>query len=363
VKLNYFHFCTALIFLLVPVLVSAKPVPFDMVTPQTKICIVYDADDHKLDAIAAKLLAGDIQRISGYLPEVYDDISKAKGNAIIIGTVNSKLIRSLRNTYINQLKGKWECYTLTRMIAPFKNIKNALIIAGSDSRGAAYGVFDISGKIGVSPWYWWADANPVIQKQLSIIVDDYASAPPSVKFRGIFINDEDFALQPWAAKTFEPETGDIGPKTYTKVFELLLRLKANMIWPAMHPSTKPFYTYPGNKQAAADYEIVIGSSHAEPMLRNNVGEWNEKTMGAFNYVTNQQSVYKYWEDRIKESAANNVIYSIGMRGVHDSPIEGAKGNKEIVPLLERMLPWFRKLLHPIKKCWIFMPTASKSLTM
>ena len=342
-KFSYLYCCTALIFLLAPILSVAKPIPFDLVTPQTKVCIVYAADDHKIDEIAAKLLAVDIQRVSGYLPQVYNDISKANGNVIIIGRVNSKLISSLHHTYFDQLKGKWECYALTQIIAPFKNIKNALVIAGSDSRGTAYGVFAVSEKIGVSPWHWWADANPVMKKQLSVDIDNYTSSPPSVKFRGIFINDEDFALQPWASKTFEPETGDIGPKTYSKVFELLLRLKANMIWPAMHPSTKPFYTYPGNKQAAADYEIVIGSSHAEPMLRNNVGEWNDKTMGAFNYATNQQSVYKYWEDRVKESAANNVIFSIGMRGVHDSPIEGAKGNKEIVPLLERIFADQREL--------------------
>jgi hypothetical protein len=94
-------------------------------------------------------------------------------------------------------------------------------------------------------------------------------------------------LQPWAAKTFEPEVGNTGPKTYAKVFELLLRLKANMIWPAMHPGTTPFFDVPGNKEIAAAYGIIIGSSHAEPMLRNNVGEWNEKTMGRFNYLTNK----------------------------------------------------------------------------
>jgi Glycosyl hydrolase family 115 len=114
------------------------------------------------------------------------------------------------------------------------------------------------------------------------------SKPPSVKYRGIFINDEDWGLQPWAAKTFEPETQDIGPKTYARVFELLLRLKANLIWPAMHESTKAFFHYPGNAKVAADYSVIIGSSHAEPMLRNNVGEWNEKSMGHFNYISKRK---------------------------------------------------------------------------
>ena len=219
-----------------------------------------------------------------------------------------------------------------------------MVVAGSDVRGTAYGVFTLSEKIGVSPWYWWADVAAKQQKELTIVQDDFVSAPPSVKYRGIFINDEDWGLQPWAAKTFEPETGDIGPKTYAKVFELLLRLKANLIWPAMHPSTKAFFHYPGNVTTAGDYQIIIGSSHAEPMLRNNVGEWNEKTMGHFNYLTNKDSVYKYWEDRVKESSEINAIYTMGMRGVHDGQMEGVKNMKEAVPIVERIIQEQRELL-------------------
>jgi hypothetical protein len=322
----------------------AKAVAFPIVSPQAKVSIVYAADDKKLDSIAANLLAQDIKRVSGYLPAVYTDLTKAKGNVIIIGTLQSKLIASLNDQYFEQLNGKWECYSLKVITRPFKNISNALVIAGSDVRGTAYGVFDISARIGVTPWYWWADANPIQKKIISLNIDTYTSGPPSVKFRGIFINDEDWGLQPWAAKTLEPETGDIGPKTYAKVFELLLRLKANLIWPAMHPSTKAFYHYPGNIKVAEDYQIVIGSSHAEPMLRNNVGEWDEKTMGAFNYITNQQKVDEYWETRVKESSHINGQYTIGMRGVHDSGIEGVKTIKETVPLVERIFSNQREML-------------------
>lgn len=342
---TYIKFLTLLLLIGTLSTKHALAVPFDLVTPQSKVSIVYDKDECKLDSIIANLLAEDIKRVSGYQPVVYTDISKAKGNVIIIGSIGSKLIGSLGNKTITaNLNGKWECYSFKTLANPYKNIKQALVIAGSDFRGTAYGVFEISSRIGVTPWYWWADASPEQKKNLSLNIADYTSQPPSVKFRGIFINDEDWGLQPWAAKTLEPETGDIGPKTYAKVFELLLRLKANFIWPAMHPSTKAFYHYPGNITVAGDYQIVIGSSHAEPMLRNNVGEWNEKTMGAFNYVTNKQKVDDYWESRVKESSHINGIYTIGMRGVHDSGIEGVKTIQETVPLLERIFQDQRDML-------------------
>jgi len=145
-------------------------------------------------------------------------------------------------------------------------------------------------------------------------------------------------------KSFEPETFDIGQRTYEKVFELLLRLKANLIWPAMHDCTKPFFQIPGNVKVAEAYAILIGSSHAEPMLRNNVGEWNEKTMGHFNYISNKDSVYKYWEDRVKESKGINAMFSLGMRGVHDSKMEGVKDAKEAVPLLHTIFNDQREML-------------------
>jgi hypothetical protein len=222
---------------------QAFAINFPIVTPQAKVTIVYARDDHKLDSITAHLLATDIERVTGYLPKVITNMADARGNVILIGTLQSALIKGLN---LNQaaLQGKWESYSLQVIGHPTKNINQALVITGSDQRGTAYGVFDVSERIGVSPWYWWADVKPVQQKTLRINIDAYTAAPPSVKFRGIFINDEDWGLQPWAAKTFEPETGDIGPKTYAKVFELLLRLKANLIWPAMHPSTKAFTRTP-----------------------------------------------------------------------------------------------------------------------
>jgi hypothetical protein len=322
---------------------SAHAATFDLVTPSTKVMIVYANDDKKLNSIVANLLAQDIERVSGYLPRVSTDISGASGNVIVIGTIGSALIKGISGKYSGNLNGRWETYTYSVVKKLNKKIDNALVIAGSDIRGTAYGVFGISEKIGVSPWYWWADVAPVRKASLSIRIDNFTSEAPDVQYRGIFINDEDWGLQPWAAKTFEPETNDIGPKTYAKVFELLLRLKANLIWPAMHPSTKAFYHYPGNKQVAADYEIVVGSSHAEPMLRNNVDEWDKKR-GDFNYVTNKAEVLNYWEVRVKESAVNNVMFTLGMRGIHDGKMEGVKTTKEAVPLIETILKDQRNLI-------------------
>ncbi|MDP4291164.1 MAG: glycosyl hydrolase 115 family protein, partial [Bacteroidota bacterium] len=320
---------------------------FTLVSKNVKVSIVYGRNGNAIDSITANLLAQDIKSVTGYLPVVSNDISKAKGSVIIIGSLSSKLVQDLLGPKAKEyldLKDKWESYIVKAIDKPYPNIDHALLIAGSDKRGTAYGVFHISECIGVSPWNWWADVHPVIRKELMLHQVDYTSAPPSVKYRGIFLNDEDWCLQPWAAKTFEPETGDIGPKTYAKIFELLLRLKANLIWPAMHPSTKAFYHYPGNKKVAEDYAIVIGSSHAEPMLRNNVGEWDVKTMGAFNYVINKPTVQRYWEDRVKESSRNDAIYTLGMRGVHDSGIEGVKTIAETVPLLERIIVDQRDML-------------------
>ncbi|REA64445.1 hypothetical protein DSL64_02530 [Dyadobacter luteus] len=326
-----------------PIVASAAQ--FELVTAKNKVTIYYQKGEYKLDSITAHLLASDIELVSGYQPKVLTDISNAKGNIIIIGRAESALVKNVGNKAFDPaIKGKWESYSLRFLSKPSANIANALIIAGSDARGTAYGVFSVSEKIGVTPWYWWADAKPKMQKSLVIDGVDFTSKTPSVKFRGIFINDEDWGLQPWAAKTFEPETKDIGPKTYAKVFELLLRLKANLIWPAMHPSTKAFYHYPGNIKVAEDYQIVVGSSHAEPMLRNNVSEWNQKEMGRFNYLTNKKKVDEYWESRIKESSKINGIYTTGMRGIHDGAMEGVKTMEETVPLMDTIIRAQRNML-------------------
>lgn len=307
--------------------------------------ILVDTNEAAIVRIAAELLTEDIVRITGFKPEIAQTINKSAAPLIVIGTEKSMAISHLvKNKFLNiqELTGKHEIF-----VHKFIKIKNreALVICGSDNRGTAYGVFHLSEKIGISPWYWWADVNPERKNQIAILKNDFISKEPSVKYRGIFLNDEDWGLQPWAAKNYEPETGDIGPKTYARIFELLLRLKANTIWPAMHDCTKAFFHYPGNVEMAKKYEIVIGTSHAEPMLRNNVDEWKSDLWGEFNFKTNRDNVYRYWETRAIESKNLDAIYTIGMRGVHDSGIEGFKDPDEVKPALEQIIKDQRQILQ------------------
>ena len=318
--------------------VSEKPSSFSFFTSSTVAGISIDEQDAKVVRIAAEAFINDLQLVSGKTLQLNNASNPVQ---IIVGTIGqSKQIDVLikeNRVDVSAVRHKWESF-LIKVISPTK-----LVIAGSDPRGTAYGIFHVSKLLGVSPWVWWADATPQKRKQL-FISGSYTSTEPSVKYRGIFLNDEDWGLQPWAAKTFEPQTGDIGPKTYAKIFELLLRLRANLIWPAMHPSTKAFFHYPGNAQMATDYAIVIGSSHAEPMLRNNVDEWKEKTMGEFNFISNHDTICKYWEDRVIQSKGLNAFYTLGIRGVHDSKMLGANTLQEQKEVLAKAMKEQREML-------------------
>ncbi|MEY2917482.1 MAG: hypothetical protein RIS73_1196, partial [Bacteroidota bacterium] len=246
----------------------------------------YDSKDAKVVQIAAEAFANDINLISGKPIKLNTNNTITDEYAIIAGTIGqSKIIDELiKNKLIDvtEIKDKWERFTI-QIIKGNSNVKSvrlpfrgggALVITGSDRRGTAFGIFHLSRSMGVSPFVWWADVAPEKKQQL-FVSGNYTSPAPSVQYRGIFINDEDWGLQPWAAKNMDTNIKDIGPKTYAKVFELLLRLKANYIWPAMHPCTKAFYYYKQNPKVADDYAIVVGGSHCEPMLRNNVCEWAE----------------------------------------------------------------------------------------
>ena len=311
------------------------------------VTLVYDEKDEKPVKLAVRLFAEDIQRITGKMPVLETNLKKASGEVIVIGSVSGcKIVKDWHRKKIldtTAVSGQWETWQYRNLEKPSKKIGSALLVMGSDARGTAYGVLELSRRIGVSPWYYWADVTPEKKEMLSVEVDDLISGSPSVKYRGIFLNDEDWGLQPWAAKTLEPETGDIGPKTYARIFELLLRLKANLIWPAMHPCTGAFFANPQNIKIAEKYGIVIGSSHCEQMLCNNVGEW-KKEFGPFNYFTNREKIFNYWEQRVAESKVVDAIYTLGMRGVHDSGIEGAASMEEKVDIVKQVIDDQRGLL-------------------
>lgn len=241
------------------------------------------------------------------------------------------------------LENRWEGFKLQAVQTA--DGKSLLFVAGSDPRGAAYGVLELSRQIGVSPWVWWADVAPDKKDAVSVTPDEDVHAP-SVQYRGIFLNDEDWALMPWATRTFEPTArrGAIGPETYGKIFELLLRLRANTIWPAMHECTVPFFFVEGNKKMAEKYGIVVSTSHAEPMMRTNTGEWDNQKYGPFNFLTNENQVLSYWEKRVKELAGDENIYTIGMRGIHDGRMQGVNSLDDETAALQRVIQAQRDML-------------------
>lgn len=310
--------------------------------------IVVAAGDEALVGRAARDLAADVERVSGQRPALHTGIEGARqAPAVLVGTLGkSALIDALvasGKLDAATLRGAWESFVIATVEQPLPGIPRALVIVGSDRRGTAFGVYELSQAIGVSPWVWWADVAPQKKPTLYVAAGTRRFGPPSVKYRGIFLNDEDWGLQDWAKKTFEPEAGGIGPKTHARLFELLLRLKANTLWPGMHPGTPPFNSIPENAALAHEYGIVMGSSHAEPMLRNNVGEWKADPY-SFNYLTNRDKVLGYWEERVVSNARFESMYTLGMRGIHDSVMQGPKTDGERVKLLENIIADQRALL-------------------
>ena len=205
-----------------------------------------------------------------------------------------------------------------------------LLIAGADSHGLAYGMLELSRLMGVSPWEWWADATPRRLDRFELPAGYTNRQAPDVDYRGIFINDEDWGLMPWSSTTMEPgnKRGVVGPLTNEKIFQLLLRLRANYYWPAMHEVTEPFFLTPGNREMAEKYGIYIGGSHCEPMASSTAVEWKRRGKGEYDYVNNRDSVMAFWEERVRDVADQEIVYTLGMRGVHDSAMKGAKTVEE-----------------------------------
>lgn len=308
----------------------------------------YSAGDAKVVEFTAKALAGDMEMVTGAKSAVSS--SAPAGNAILAGTLgHSELIDSLIRTGkldASKISGKWESYLANIVENPFPGVARALVIAGSDRRGTAYGMTALSEAIGVSPWVWWADVVPQVRPHVYVSPGLHIEPTPGVKYRGIFINDEDWGMLPWASKTYADTPGKIGPQAYARIFQLMTRLRANYCWPAMHRATQAFDIDPQNKVVADEHAIVMGSSHHEPMLRN-TSEYDPKVRGPYNYWTNRSEVFKFWETRVKETAEYENIYTVGMRGLDDdgmlAPAGTSIGEKaemiqnEIIPDQRKML--------------------------
>jgi hypothetical protein len=309
--------------------------------------IFVETNDERAVRRAAGDLVQDVARVTGTQPMLASD-SAGKINLVIVGTLgHSKTIDRLAaegKLDAGGIRGQWESYVLQIVKTPLPGVETALVIAGSDRRGTIYGIYQLSELIGVSPWYWWADVPVKKKNYVAIHGDIFKQGPPAVKYRGIFLNDEDWGLRPWASRTFDPETGNIGPKTYEKVFELLLRLHANYLWPAMHPDTRAFNFYPQDKELADAYGIVMGSSHCEQMLRDNVDEWERDGHGDYNFVTNPGGVLKYWEQRVRENGKYENVFTLGMRGIHDSGMPGGGTPREKAERLHQIIQDQRAML-------------------
>lgn len=267
--------------------------------------------------------------------------SDANSANVIICTLDNCDNKFLPHIDFSNIKDKKDAFQLQVLL------NGKLLIMGSDKRGTAYGIMELSRLLGVSPWEWWADATPIHKENFTLPSGYKNCQSPSVEYRGIFINDEDFGFVPWAYQTNDTTQakGTIGPKTLEHVFELLLRLRANTFWPAMHSCSKPFYFTQGNKETAEKYGIYIGTSHCEPMMRNANGEWHRDGSGEYDFVHNEKSVVSFWENRVKEVSHYDNIYTLGIRGIHDSKMEGANTIEEQKSALTEVLHVQRDLLR------------------
>lgn len=273
--------------------------------------------------------------VSQAIRMLQDDVKRVLGSEIILDEMGDFIVCLDSKTF----GGQKEAFRLEVQA-------NRLIVTGSDSHGVAYGLLEISRLIGVSPWEWWADASPKELASFSLPHGFRSEQTPDVEFRGIFINDEDWGMLPWATTTHEPTNvkGRIGPRTHERIFQLLLRLRANTFWPAMHECSEPFFLCNENRQMASRYGIYIGTSHCEPMACNVNGEWKVRGLGDYDYTTNSNQVKPFWEERVRNVAGQPIIYTLGMRGVHDGAMQGARTTEEQRNVLQQVIHDQRKML-------------------
>ena len=287
---------------------------------------------------AANDLQNDIESVTKARPEFSTDDVMPGASVVLVGTIGkSPLIDNLilqKKLNVTGIAGKWETYLLQVVPNPMPGVKNALVIAGSDKRGTIYGIYDLSAKIGVSPWYWWADVPVKTQKALYVLPGRHTDGEPAVKYRGIFINDEAPAFSGWTKEKF----GGVNHLMYEKMFQLILRLKGNYLWPAMWGNA--FNDDDKMDPVLADeYGIVMGTSHHEPMDRAQQ-EWKRYGKGAWNYETNGDVLRSFWKKGIENMGDKETIVTIGMRGDGDKPMtEGSN-----IALLEKIVADQRQIL-------------------
>jgi Glycosyl hydrolase family 115/Gylcosyl hydrolase family 115 C-terminal domain len=296
---------------------SRQPGSFILAGRNRLATIYVDENDYWGVGRAAHDLQQDVSRVTGRTPDFTNHKDVIGQNGIIIGTVGkSALIDELVSSGkldVTGIRGKWEFFLIQVVRNPMPGVRSALVIAGSDKRGTIYGIYDLSEQIGVSPWYWWADVPVAHRDEIFIRRGRYAQGPV-VKYRGIFLNDEAPALTGWTKERF----GGYNHQFYEKVFELLLRLKANYLWPAMWGSA--FNADDSlNPKLADQYGIVMGTSHHEPMMRA-WKEWERSGKGPWDYTANAAELREYWKQGIERNDGYESVITLGMRGNGDLPM-------------------------------------------
>jgi len=315
---------------------------------KTATPIRYDVADYKGVIRAIGDLQNDINSVTGIKPQLLTN-DALEGYEIVIGTLgNSKLIDNLAQSgklSTKDLKGKWESFVITTMDNPKKSGAKLLVIAGSDKRGTIYGIYELSRQLGVSPWYWWGDVPAKKRTTAYVLSGRYASGEPKVKYRGIFINDEAPCFSGWAKEKF----GGANSKVYSHMFELLLRLRANYLWPAMWGNAFN-EDDPESPRIADEYGIVMGTSHHEPMMRAQK-EWGnhrkEYGNGEWNYKTNKAGLQKFWEDGLERNKNYENIVTMGMRGDGDLPMQDLGSAEANFKELERIIKDQRDIIKKV----------------
>ncbi|APV48682.1 glycosyl hydrolase [Betaproteobacteria bacterium GR16-43] len=297
-----------------------------------------DAADHAGVIRAAGDLQADIERVSSLRPELRKRGEPAGADVVIIGTLGkSALIDRLVKAGtldVSGIRGKWEGYLVQAVARPLPGVERALVIAGADKRGTIFGIYEVSEQIGVSPWYWWADVPVKRRASLFIAPGTRVADAPVVQYRGIFLNDEEPALTGWAKEKY----GGYNHKFYERVFELILRLRGNYLWPAMWNSA--FYKDdPENGRLADEYGIVMSTSHHEPMMRAHF-EWRKNGRGPWDYDRNEKVLRDFWRGGLRETRDFEKVVTLGMRGDGDTPMS-ADAN---VALLERIVADQRRII-------------------
>ncbi len=289
---------------------------YRIASPGKKLTILVSPEDHKGVRRVSDLFKQDLIAVTENEVEVWSELKREVDQVIIVGSMDqSPLISQLKTDEkfdTEDLEGKWEKFAIQKVANPFPNVKSALVICGSDKRGTIYGMFELSKQMGVSPWYWWADAP--IQKHSEVYIKPgrHSKGEPDVKYRGIFINDEAPALTGWVNNTF----GDFHAKFYEKVFELILRCGGNYLWPAMWSPRAFSADDPLNPQLADEYGIVMSTSHHEPLMRAHA-EWKSFKGGDWNYETNKDKLKEFWKGGITRMGDYESVVTVGMRGDGD----------------------------------------------